>query len=204
MVFDYPLQLHMRRHGPQGYASYHAFKPWLRDEFLFRCVFCLRRERWEPGGHAAFGVDHFVPQSIAPDLVCDYSNLLYVCLRCNAAKGTRLQVLDPCQEALGEQLRVQEDGRIEGLTAAGMALIQKLELDAPDLTAFRQRMLRVLRVLAESPHPEAAIVLKEYLSFPDDLPDLRPLRPPAGNSRPGGITTSSFVLRDRGLLPTTY
>ncbi|TVS12285.1 MAG: hypothetical protein EA424_22775 [Planctomycetaceae bacterium] len=44
--FDYPAESHARRHGPQGYADYESYRPWLRDEFTFRCVYCLQRERW--------------------------------------------------------------------------------------------------------------------------------------------------------------
>ncbi len=42
--FRYPDGPHQRRHGPRGYASYESYRPWLRDEFAFRCVYCLTRE----------------------------------------------------------------------------------------------------------------------------------------------------------------
>ena len=45
--FAYPALPHIRRHGPQGYNDTESFRPWLRAEFMFRCVFCLVRERWE-------------------------------------------------------------------------------------------------------------------------------------------------------------
>ena len=44
--FSYPAAAHVRRHGPQGYADYPSYLPWLRDEFSFRCVYCLLREQW--------------------------------------------------------------------------------------------------------------------------------------------------------------
>jgi hypothetical protein len=34
--FSYPTTPHVRRHGPQGYADYASFRPWLRDEFTFK------------------------------------------------------------------------------------------------------------------------------------------------------------------------
>ena len=46
MIFDYPDQRNEQRHGPSGYASYEPCRPWLRDEFDFRCVYCLKRETW--------------------------------------------------------------------------------------------------------------------------------------------------------------
>ncbi len=42
--FAYPPAPHVRRNGPQGYADYQSYRPWLRDEFSFRCVCCLLRE----------------------------------------------------------------------------------------------------------------------------------------------------------------
>lgn len=47
-VFRYPKDLQRRRHGPRGYLRYESYKPWLRDEFRFRCTYCLCRERWFP------------------------------------------------------------------------------------------------------------------------------------------------------------
>ena len=32
-IFHYPVDALPRRHGPCGYVDYHAYKPWLRDEF---------------------------------------------------------------------------------------------------------------------------------------------------------------------------
>ena len=83
--FAYPIEPHERKHSPIGYAEYTQFKPWLRDEFSFRCVYCLQRETWSRAGMAAFSVDHIIPQSLDTNnlFVCDYSNLLYSCLRCN-------------------------------------------------------------------------------------------------------------------------
>jgi hypothetical protein len=63
MVFTYPRSLHVRRHGPCGYRNYRAYKPWLREEFVFRCVYCLWREWWCSEGDHIFSVDHLVPQT---------------------------------------------------------------------------------------------------------------------------------------------
>ena len=71
-VFAYPPTEHMRRHGPRGYTGYRAYKPWLRDEFTFRCVYCLSRERWCPNGHEEFAVDHSIPQAVVPHEARDY------------------------------------------------------------------------------------------------------------------------------------
>ena len=78
-LFAYPRTVHVRRHGPNGYLDYADFKPWLRDEFQFRCVYCLCRERWFPDGNEAFSIDHLQPKSVASTLVCNYDNLVYAC-----------------------------------------------------------------------------------------------------------------------------
>src|SRR5438309_7682660 len=62
-VLDYRDGSLVRRHGPQGYLDYKHYKPWLRDDFSFRCVYCLCRETWLPDGEACFGSDHVLPQS---------------------------------------------------------------------------------------------------------------------------------------------
>jgi hypothetical protein len=59
--FAYPTTPHMRRHGPLGYENYQNYKPFLRDEFTFRCVYCLERETWYPNREASFSTDHFEP-----------------------------------------------------------------------------------------------------------------------------------------------
>jgi hypothetical protein len=45
-AFNYPAEPHLRRHGPRGYADAASYRPWLRDEFAFRSVYCLFREQW--------------------------------------------------------------------------------------------------------------------------------------------------------------
>ncbi len=77
LPFQYPSEPHERKHGPYGYANYPEYKPWLRDEFFFRCVYCLEREMWYPNRASSFSVDHIEPRSKNPSRICDYDNLLY-------------------------------------------------------------------------------------------------------------------------------
>ena len=76
--FEYPAMPHQRRHGPIGYADYASYRPWLRDEFDFKCVYCRRREVWGQL-FAEFAIDHFEPVAIRPEQKSHYTNLLYVC-----------------------------------------------------------------------------------------------------------------------------
>lgn len=81
--FSYPDKPHARRHGPSGYLRYESYRPWLRDEFCFRCVYCLARETWWRMGRT-FDIDHFLPVEHLPNSGQDYDNLLYACAGCNA------------------------------------------------------------------------------------------------------------------------
>jgi 5-methylcytosine-specific restriction endonuclease McrA len=86
--FVYPSGPLKRRHGPRGYADYQNYRPWLRDEFSFRCVYCLLREQWGQmrGGHA---IDHFLPVVQYPKRVNNYDNLVYACGN-RHVKGTHI------------------------------------------------------------------------------------------------------------------
>src|SRR5688572_23764204 len=105
--FIYPCEAHLRKHAPAGYATYDHYKDWLRDDFAFRCVYCLERETWHPSGDAVFSVDHLVPQADDPLglYVCDYSTLVYACTACNSIRGS-LPLLDPTREGLGWHIKV--------------------------------------------------------------------------------------------------
>jgi len=176
----------------------------LRDEFQFRCVYCLCRERWCPDGEDSFSVEHFRQQAWAAAEVCDYDNLLYTCVRCNAAKRDLTGVLDPAKDPLADHLEVLEDGRIRGLTAEGRDLINVCQLDRPNLTEFRRGILEVVRSLEGLGAVGRGQVLRRFFGFPSNLPRLASLRPPGGNSRPDGIRTSFYERRSRGDLPEFY
>jgi len=202
-VFDYPLSS-ARRHGPRGYADCASYKPWLRDEFLFRCVYCLSRERWKPEGQDAFSVDHVRPQATHPDEAGDYDNLVYACCSCNSSRRELPLPLDPVRDALAEHLRIAATGIAEPLTDAGRRLVELCHLNRPVLVEFRREFLQLLDLLNSVNDPRAVGALRSLLGFPQDLPDLANLRPPGGNNRPEGIWESAFAKRDRGELAQTY
>lgn len=203
-VFQYPTSPHARRHGPRGYTDYTSYKSWLRDEFIFRCCYCLTRERWRSDGQAGFSVDHFAAQSLYPALRNDYDNLFYVCCACNAARSFISLPFNPSDTSLGAHLRVTISGKAEPLTPEGAQFIDISHLNRPLLIDFRQRLLRLLTLLASAPTPEAHAMLKELLAIPDDLPDLMTKRPPEGNDRAEGLYDSYFQMRQRGELPEFY
>lgn len=194
--FYYPDCVHTRRHGPSGYKHYNGYRDWLRDEFLFRCVYCLKREQWGTL-KASYAIDHFLPQVIYPDLELEYDNLLYSCASCNAAKGDEI-VPNPCECMLKEHVVISEDGSIQGADKEASRLISKLGLDDPEYREFRKLLIGIVALAKND-----LTFLTQVLKFPDNLPNLGRSRP-RSNSRPDGIHQSCYARRLRGELPETY
>lgn len=195
--FLYPPAPHVRRHGPAGYLTRESFRTWLRDEFIFRCVYCLRREQWDRA--MSLQVEHFLPTSQFPSQELEYDNLLYACARCNAAKSNQLMP-DPCQVLVAAAVAVRADGRLEAKDRESRRLVSALRLNNPEMMHFRRLWLEII-AMAKRANPQ---LHAQLLGFPDDLPNLAVLRPPGGNSRPDGIEASHWNLRQRGELPESY
>lgn len=196
-AYRYPTKRHRRRHGPQGYDDVESFRPWLRDEFTFRCVYCLEREQWT-NVVGTFHLEHFRAVAKYPAEELDYDNLLYACHSCNSLKSNR-QVPDPLTVLLSNMVLVYSDGRIEGLTAEARDLIDGMGLDDPAYRERRQLMLRIVQVAEQTDQ----VLYRTLLGFPEDLPNLARLRPPE-NKRPNGVRNSYHALRQRGKLAVTY
>ena len=146
-IFAYPVKRHERLHGPRGYTDYKSFKPWLRDEFQFCCVYCLWREVWCHDGENAFGVDHFLSRASHPNKYNDYDNLLYACNGCNSIKRDEILPQDPCEVGWGNHLRSDSDGTVFAVTDLGSRCVEKCGLNRPLLVLARRQMHRLLREL---------------------------------------------------------
>lgn len=190
--FEYPGSPHVRQHGPQGYVNYSEYRDWVRDEFAFRCVYCLLREVWL-GSATFFHLDHAVAQKHQPDLASAYDNLLYLCAGCNGKKQA-CTLPDPCSTALADCLEVKADGTITAKNCAGRRLVKVLRLDSPDLIELRRKMI----LLGQDPNHS-----RSFLCYPLDLPDLR-RRKPKVNTKPNGAENCHFARRERGELEETY
>ena len=195
--FQYPTRAHERQHGPQGYRQPDSYRSWLRDEFAFRCAYCLRREQWDRS--LSMEVEHFQPTSQSPDQRLTYDNLLYACPHCNRAKSLQV-VASPERAFIEDNVEVQSDGTIVGHSPEARSIIEKLRLNSAAMVHFRRTWLEIIALSARF-EPE---LYQQLMGFPDDLPDLSSLRPPAGNTRPEGITRSHFAQRERGELPDEY
>ncbi len=197
LAFTYPPAAEHRRHGPSGYTDYESYRPWLRDEFAFRCAYCLLRERWARYT-GEFDLDHFIPQARDASQVAEYDNLVYCCHACNLKKGNA--VLPDAQQCLtAETIHVRLDGYLVGLTGEAERLIDVLTLNSSRWVQWRLSWIRIVELAAEN-DPD---LFRRLMGFPDDLPDLARLQPPA-NSRPEGIEQSYFAQRASGELPEYY
>ena len=205
-LFDVPREPHVRRHGPH-YADYKLCKPWLRDEFQFRCVYCMFRERWERGGWRRYHVDHLVPQSVDPSRVTDYENLVYSCDICNQFKSDETMP-SPCDIAYGLHYEFNDEGVAVSLSGdEGKELIEIVGLNAEHAVEHRRRWMVQMRefiALVNQPdEPTRTEKLKRWFGYPDDMPNLR-LRKPASNSREEGKNQSYFLCLKRGEIEPLY
>ena len=197
--YAYPSRPHVRRHDPGGWKTYRKYLPWLRDEFSFRCVYCLDREVWRDM-RERMPIDHFVPQAIRKDLKCEYTNLLYLCPACNSQKSDSL-LPDPCSIALGQCLRVHINGTIEALDKEGYGarLIDVLALNDERTVEHRRLMIGTMLSLSKTDWK----LFVQWMGFPKDLPNLTQ-NPPPHNNKPEGIASSYFERKRRGQLPEVY
>lgn len=195
--FAYPAQRHVRRHGPQGSSHYRQYRNWLRDEFSFRCVYCLRRETWATMPRD-FEIDHVLPKRDYPELERDYDNLVYACAECNGTKAVKL-LPAPESVAYGDCLRVDHTGEISALNERGKEIIEALRLNAPKYTQLRRLFIRMTAEAA--PGSET---LRCCLGYPDGLPNLSVEKEPKHNKRPKGIHDSHYERKRRGELPDYY
>src|SRR5437879_2084972 len=100
-----------RRADPPQESNYRRYKQALREDFEYRCAYCLLHEG-DPygGGFRHFQIDHFRPRIKFPELTNTYSNLYYSCAWCNGAKSQKwpsdvehthgFVFVDPCVEDL--------------------------------------------------------------------------------------------------------
>lgn len=188
--FCYAPRPHVRKHGPAGYARWEHYREWLRDEFDFVCVYCLRREVWERR-RAQWVVEHLIPRAKAPELALEYTNLVYACVSCNSAKSDQT-IPDPCRYAYGELVFVTDDGLIHARNSEGRSLIRAAALDAADAVGWRRKQIRVLRALQR----HDAELYRALLGLPENLPDLVRHRPaPPSNRKPDGAKNCHYEQR---------
>jgi HNH endonuclease len=197
LPFVYPSKPHVRRHGPQGYSQYRDYRNWLRDEFAFRCIYCLRRETWLTTPRD-YQLDHFLPKSDHPDVERDYDNLVYACSECNGTKAAKY-LPSPESVPYGNCLRVDENGEIHALNDRGKTIIEALRLDAKERINLRRK---IIETVAEA--RRGSKTLKWCLGYPENMPNLDAEKKPKENKREKGIRESHYARKSRNELPDYY
>jgi len=95
-----------RGEDPGPFSDPRAYVEYLRECFGRRCAYC-RTPDDKMGGLEGMRVDHFVPESRAPELRVVWMNLYYCCDTCNNRKSNLpkpseldqgLRFVDPCAE----------------------------------------------------------------------------------------------------------
>jgi hypothetical protein len=204
--YSFPSGPHARKHGPFGYLDYGTYKIWLRDEFQFRCVFCLHREKWERRGWRIFHVDHITPQSIDENKICEYDNLLYLCDACNESKSDWV-IPDSCLHDYSADYRFEEDGTATALTDFGELYIDVLRLNESHLVEYRRDFVREIKdfekISSDLDEDDLLFGLKRYFGYPADVPDLRRLKP-KGNSRLEGKHQTYFLKLQKSEIEPFY
>ena len=159
--FLYPKAPHYRALTPTTVASQ---KPTLRLEFGFKCVYCRLPEGIK--GQDNFGIDHYRPRSLYPELKNTYSNLFYACNACNRRKKNYWPsaedtvagrfIPNPCDHVMFQHLRYRGP-RVEPHSPAGHEADKRLMFNDDESVQYREFVLGVIamsedkkRVLAET------------------------------------------------------
>lgn len=113
-------------------------------------------------------------------------------------------LIDPCEVAFADHLRIDEEGEIKGLTVEGRRLINILGLDLQLPTTERKTKLAILALYQRYPDDgEVRSLYLDAFGFPDDLPDLS-AHSRTTNTKPEGVVQSYHCQRETGTLPPTY
>jgi hypothetical protein len=136
------------------YLNYTKYRPFLRQDFRFRCAYCLIHEFYL-GGEAGCEIDHHRPQNgqwARPDLISVYENLYWCCRECNQNKGdtwpspeeyaTDQRFLDPCRPEDDHEAHWETDqnGVVSATTPVGEYTIERLMLWRDRLVFLRRRL----------------------------------------------------------------
>jgi len=109
------------------------------------------------------------------------------------------QIDDPLTTILSSSITVLADGRISSDRFETQRLIRQLDLNSPKLVKWRIMWMRIADLASE----RDSFLYRQLTGFPDELPNLRRLRPP-DNSKPEGIEISWYAKQQRGQLPDAY
>lgn len=132
----------IEKQGKQRPAHGSTYRDWKEDlakEGHEQCVYCAISERGF-GGRYNFHVEHFEPKSLAPHRTNEWANLFYSCAICNVFKGKDWPLpggstayLDPSLVEYELEFTRNSDGSISGVSANASYMVERLNLNRPQL-----------------------------------------------------------------------
>lgn len=139
---DFRKTTPQRRENPPSKTKYGDLKPYLREDFNYRCGYCGDHDYFR---ETYYEVDHFVPREYLKTLsLTTYSNLVYSCRSCNNSKSSRWPsgdesvhnngiegFIDPCHQSYPQQFERLPDGSIKAITTIGNWMWVNLALGNP-------------------------------------------------------------------------
>lgn len=135
--------------------DYGKFRPYLREDFLQCCAYCLLHERFA-GGEESFEIDHFKPKSMPEfaHLIYEYTNLYYSCHRCNKEKRAKWPTwelqqqgyyfVDVCIDNFSMHYE-DHNGEWLAISNAGKYTVERLRLNSEHLVEIRKLLASILR-----------------------------------------------------------
>jgi len=117
-----------------------------------RCAYCRLPYHSVNGlGRKAFHAEHIIPESVAPELKYEISNLTWACLRCNLNKSNFTDCVDPISGVSVKLFHAKEqewflefqgtpDGMIHGQTQCGRGTTSRIKFNT-EIEVVRHRSI---------------------------------------------------------------
>jgi uncharacterized protein (TIGR02646 family) len=116
----------------------------LGRETTRKCAYCESRIEHIDYPH----VEHILPKSRRPDLVCEWPNLTLACTRCNTAKGDyydpECELVNPYRDEIFAHLIFAGAHVFHRSAERGRVTISKLDLNRSELVARRKEAIETL------------------------------------------------------------
>lgn len=157
--------------APSNKSGYRKYRPFVRNDFLGQCAYCLMTELLA-GGAENFELDHFRPKAQFPELVNDFHNIYYSCHPCNHTKldtwpspeltALGYSFVDLCSDDFDKHFEALENGEWQGITGAGRYTIDALRLNRQHLVTLRQLLSKLHCATHERKLEERLRILFDY------------------------------------------
>lgn len=135
----------------------------LKSETRDKCAYCESHIDHVSYPH----VEHILPKSRRPDLVCDWLNLTLACTVCNTEKSDyydeQVPLVNPYQDAIEDHLRFYGPLAIHITTDRGKVTVSRLKLNRERLTFKRSEAIKRARSLLESIESAANTAVRAIL-----------------------------------------